>query len=81
MSQQNSSMSVERESKERFLSEIEKQNRDSRKNWLAETAVDSLEVVLTGLLFFGSTRGFVGLTPDSDAVLQKLQCPTLLPVS
>lgn len=34
---------------------------------------------LTGLLLLGPARGFVGLTPDSDAVFQQLQSSTLLP--
>lgn len=37
-------------------------------------------LLLTGLLLFGPAGCFVGLTPDSDAILQKLQCSTLLPV-
>ena len=34
---------------------------------------------LTGLLLLGPARGFVGLTPDGDAVFQQLQSPALLP--
>lgn len=34
---------------------------------------------LTGLLLLGPAGGFVGLTPDSDAVVQQLQSSTLLP--